>query len=325
MPAFAASKTAPANAAIAMLLLAALCWGASNVAQKTVLEHLGPYTANGIACLIGGSALWPLALREKRRFTTLSPNGWRLILVISLLFTAAATLSQIGYGGTSVSNASFMVNVDTVLAPFCVWALVGERPPSLIYMALPATLAGTIAMSGFGMTTLAWGDGACLAAACAYALWLPLAGKFITTYGRPIFLTAVANLVCGAVCMTIGVIEEPQSTAAYVECLPDLLLLGIVSKAVAFVLVAVAQGRVSSAVAAIVVSTESVFGAVFAHFLLSENLGTTGIVGAGLILSGSLFVNYACQDRGIFYCQSMCRLRRFGSYRKWVQNSGSNI
>lgn len=323
MSTLAARKIAPTHAATAILLLAALCWGAGDVAQKTVLEHLGPYTANGIACLIGGIALWPLAVRERRKFTPLNPSGRSLMLAISLLFTAAATLSQIGYGGTSVSNASFMVNVDTVLAPFCAWALVGERPPSLIYVALPTTVAGTLAMSGSGMTALAWGDGMCLAAACAYALWLPLVGKFVTAHGRPIFLTAVANLVCGGVCMTIGVIEEPQSATAYLKCLPDLLLLGIVSKAVAFVLVAVAQRHVSSAVAAVVGSCESIFGTLFAYLLLSESHGTAAIVGAGLILLGSVLVNCAGQGEIISRILSMFRLRWLSVDRKWVQNSGS--
>lgn len=318
MPALPASKTAPINAATAMLLLAALCWGAGDVAQKTVLEHLGPYTANGIACLIGGAALWPLGVRERRKFAALTPSGRRLMIAISLLFTAAATLSQIGYGGTSVSNASFMVNVDTVLAPFCAWALVGERPPSLIYLALPVTLAGTLAMSGFGMTALAWGDGMCLAAACAYALWLPLVGKFVTAYGRPIYVTAVANLVCGGVCMTIGIVGEQQSTAAYLKCLPDLLLLGIVSKAVAFVLVAVARRHVSSAAAAIIGSFESVFATLFACLLLSESLGATAIVGAGLILLGSMLVNCTDQANNVLRGPAIFRLRWFRARWKWV-------
>ncbi len=315
MPYLAASRTAPANAATAMLLFAALCWGAGDVAQKTVLEHLGPYTANGITCLIASAALWPFCVHERRKFTTLNRGGLRLMLPISLLFTAAATLSQIGYGGTSVSNASFIVNVDTVLAPFCAWALVGERPPSLIYLALSATLAGTFAMSAFGMTALAWGDGMCLAAACSYALWLPLVGKFVTAYGRPVLLTAVANLVCGCVCTTIGLVGEPQSIAAYLKCLPDLLLLGIASKAIAFVLMAVAQRHVSSAVAAITVSSESLFATLFAYLLLSESLGATAIVGAGLILLGSMLVNFACQGRNVSLSPSTFRLCWFARSR----------
>jgi drug/metabolite transporter (DMT)-like permease len=201
--------------------------------------------------------------------------------------------------------------------------LVGERPSSLIYVALPATLAGTLAMSGFGMTALAWGDGMCLAAACAYALWLPLVGKFVTAFGRPIFLTAGANLVCGGVCVTIGLIEEPQSAAAYLKCLPDLLLLGIVSKAIAFVLMAAAQRHVSSAVAAIIGSSESVFGTLFAYLWLSESLGTTAIVGAGLILCGSVLVNCARESENVFRCLSTLRLCWFRADWKWVHNSGS--
>jgi drug/metabolite transporter (DMT)-like permease len=44
----------PRFIAVLVLLLAALCWGAGNVANKTVLEHLPPLTGgagHGAVCL----------------------------------------------------------------------------------------------------------------------------------------------------------------------------------------------------------------------------------------------------------------------------------
>ena len=43
-----------------MLLLAAFIWGSTFVAQKSGMDLIGPFTFNGIRCLIGGLVLIPV-------------------------------------------------------------------------------------------------------------------------------------------------------------------------------------------------------------------------------------------------------------------------
>ena len=43
-----------------MLLLTALIWGSSFVAQRAGMEYIGPFTFNGIRSLIGGLVLIPV-------------------------------------------------------------------------------------------------------------------------------------------------------------------------------------------------------------------------------------------------------------------------
>ena len=49
-----------------MLLLTALIWGSSFVAQRAGMEYIGPFTFNGIRSLIGGLVLIPVSAGEKR-------------------------------------------------------------------------------------------------------------------------------------------------------------------------------------------------------------------------------------------------------------------
>ena len=42
-----------------MLLLTAFIWGTAFVAQSVGMDHLGPFSFNGIRCLIGAVALLP--------------------------------------------------------------------------------------------------------------------------------------------------------------------------------------------------------------------------------------------------------------------------
>ncbi|WP_394295242.1 EamA family transporter [Rhodobacter ferrooxidans] len=43
-----------------LLIDASLLWGFGNVAQKTELVHLDPFSAVGLRCLIGGILVLPL-------------------------------------------------------------------------------------------------------------------------------------------------------------------------------------------------------------------------------------------------------------------------
>ena len=46
----------------AFLLMAALVWGFSLVAQKAGLNYLGPFTFTAIRCTLGGIVMLPLIL-----------------------------------------------------------------------------------------------------------------------------------------------------------------------------------------------------------------------------------------------------------------------
>lgn len=56
------SRPGPMSRRHANLLLidASLLWGFGNVAQKTELVHLDPFSAVGLRCLIGGILVLPL-------------------------------------------------------------------------------------------------------------------------------------------------------------------------------------------------------------------------------------------------------------------------
>lgn len=99
-------------------LLAALTWGVSGVPQKTVLDHLDPFTVTGLTCILGAPVIWPLARRELRATAGQARPTLADIMAVALPFTVGVTFSQIGYGVTSVTNAGFFTNTAAVITPF---------------------------------------------------------------------------------------------------------------------------------------------------------------------------------------------------------------
>ncbi|TIM17170.1 MAG: EamA/RhaT family transporter, partial [Mesorhizobium sp.] len=79
----------------------------------------------------------PLIATEPRR----PPGGlYRASLArVSVLFAIAIVLQQIGYLGTSVTNASFLVSTATVMTPFAAWLLIGERLTAAVGLAAGLT------------------------------------------------------------------------------------------------------------------------------------------------------------------------------------------
>jgi hypothetical protein len=57
-----------------------------------------------------------------------------------------------------------------------------------------------------------------------------------------------------------------------------------------------ALGRVGSSDASVIVSTESLWAAVFASFLLNDEFGLNDVIGGGLIVSACLALSLKCSD-----------------------------
>lgn len=275
------------NQATALALLAALAWGVGNVAQKTILEHLDGWAAAGMTSLVGAVILLPLMLREGRRPLPPSRGSLPLLLWISLLFTSASTVMQFGYGMTTVTNAGFLVNTAAVLTPILAWAFLSQRPPLAIWPASLSALAGIFLMAGASWSGLTSGDVLALLSATGFAVWTLAVGHYVMRYRRPVLMTVMQLTVCGVLCGVAGAsLKSLPSTEALISALPEILFMGLVSKGLAYVLMAVAQQHAPATTVAILVSAEAIFGALIAAIILGETLSPLRGIGGLCIILG---------------------------------------
>lgn len=275
------------NQATALALLAALAWGTGNVAQKTILEHLDGFAATGITALVGVVVLLPLLLRECRADLPPVRGSLPLLLTISLLFTFASTVMQFGYGLTTVTNAGFLVNTAAVLTPVLAWLFLSQRPHLAIWPASLATLLGIFLMAGASWSGLSPGDLLALLSAFGFAAWTLAVGTYVIRTRRPVLMTTVQLAVSGILCIGLGAafhgLPAPKALAA---ALPEILFMGLVSKGLAYVLMAIAQQHISATCVGILVSAEAVFGAAIAALVLGESMGLLRGFGSLCIILG---------------------------------------
>lgn len=272
-------------------LLAAMAWGLGNVAQKQVFEHLDGFSATGLSCLLGGLVLWPFLKRESERPSPSQAGSIASALVICVLFTFAATAMQFGYGQTSVTNAGFLVNTSAVFTPLIACFLLKQYTPLCIWPACVCTLVGVYLMVDQSWVGFSAGDAFCLMAAMTFALWTLLLGQHVTLYRRPNLVTAQQMVFCGTICMILGAITYGLPALSDVlAAWPELLLMGVMSKGLAYVLNAIAQQHISATCAAMIMTAEAVFGAILAAILLGETLSASRALGAMFILAGVFIV-----------------------------------
>lgn len=275
------------NFATGLALLAALAWGSGNVAQKTILQHLDGWAATGLTSLIGAAVLLPLALREGRGKPAPPKGSLPLLLGVSLLFTFATTVMQFSFGLTTVTNAGFLVNTAAVLTPVLAWAVLSQRLPLAIWPASISTVLGIFLMAGASWTGLSPGDLLALLSATGFAIWTLAVGHYVVLTGRPVLMTVVQLAVSGGLCTVVSLaFHGTPAPATLIAALPEILFLGLVSKGLAYVLMAKSQQHLSATIVAVLVSAEAVFGAVVAAIVLGEVLGQARGIGSVCILVG---------------------------------------
>jgi drug/metabolite transporter (DMT)-like permease len=272
-----------------LLLLAAALWGFGNIAQKTVLEHLDPFSAVGMRCLVGGLLILPLLLLERRR--TAGPGFWRSAARVAGLLAVALLLQQTAYMSTSVTNAGFLMNTATVITPVLAWAVFRERTGLHVWVAAGVTMAGILMLCG-GVRGMGRGDLTSLASALFYAFWMIGLCRHMRTFGSPIRTACVQFLITAAIALPIGIASGHLSAEAVLAAWPDLLVLGAGSTALAFGLQTIAARYTPAAHAAVIVSAEGVFSAIAAALFLGERMTVTALLGATLMLTAIIHLAF---------------------------------
>src|ERR1700675_4759869 len=117
-----------------LLLITAVLWGVTFVAQKYATATMPALAFVAARFAVSAAALAPFALWEFRRKPHApTRDEWRLALVIGLTLFFGTTLQQAGIETTSATNAGFLTACYVVLTPFVVWALTGARPRAVAY------------------------------------------------------------------------------------------------------------------------------------------------------------------------------------------------
>ncbi|MFA7567425.1 MAG: DMT family transporter [Alkalispirochaeta sp.] len=274
-----------------LLLATAAIWGFAFVAQRVGMDHIGPFTYNGLRFLLGGSILIPIALKfspitNARLIPTVKGS-----MVAGLALFVAASLQQIGLVYTTAGNAGFITGLYVVLVPVIG---LGRRQAIGIgrWIAVVIAVGGLYLLSVTRDFTINPGDLLVVGSALFFAIHVQLIDHLAPRHSA-LWLSLLQYLVVGFFSLVVGLIREPWVLSALRAALPAILYGGIGSISIAYTLQVIAQRKAEPSHAAIILSLEGSFAALGGWILLGEVLSLRALLGCALLLIGMLLSQLA--------------------------------
>ncbi|WP_438752747.1 DMT family transporter [Pararhizobium sp. O133] len=273
------------------LLFSGAIWGAGFVAQSTAMDAIGPMWFVGLRFAIAAVVAAPLALWEHRKATTPMPkSSLRNFVWIGLALFAGASTQQFGLLTTSVTNSGFLTGLYVVFVPVLTVLFLRKRPHWVIWPGAMMAFLGIFLLSGGTFAGLSTGDLLTIVCAVFWAIQMILVGIFASSTGRPMTLSMVQFAVCAILGCAFGAVFEPLDLAAIQNALPEILYAGFFSSGIGFICQVVAQRYTTAPQAAIFLSSEALFAALFGVLLLGETISAMGYVGCAIIFAAMLIV-----------------------------------
>lgn len=280
------------------LLLAAVIWGSAFIFQKMGMDHIGPFTFGIFRFILGSLALLPViwvygrmnARRPAEKRAELTPWSDRTLLVGSLLCGianfVAGSLQQIGIVYTTAGKAGFITSLDIVIVPVFMLFL-RQKIARTTWLGIAIALVGVWLLCVTESFTIAKGDAYVMGCAIAYSFQILL----IDHYAERVDVLKLSFLqffLAGVLSIPAALFTESIVLADIIACAGPILYVAFLEVSIAFTLQVAGQRYTSPAIAAIIMSLESVFAAVCGALFLQETM--TGRELAGCIIMFAAFI-----------------------------------
>lgn len=274
-----------------LLLFAGLIWGLGFVAQSTAMDNIGPLTFIGLRFIVATAAVLPFALRETARATKpLSASDYKAFAILGTMLFSGMVLQQTGLLTTSVTNAGFLTGLYVVLVPLLGVLLFSHWPHPVVWVSAVFSLTGIFLLSGGSLDGFNQGDWLMIAGAVFWALQGLFIARYALRIGRPVTMACIQFSVVAVAGLIAAMIFEQTSWQAIQAAAPEILFTGVFSSGVAFTLQAIGTRYTSAPQAAIFLSSEALFAALFGAIILGERLPMIGLAGCALIFLSMMMV-----------------------------------
>lgn len=280
------------TAANLLLLFIGALWGLGFVAQSTAMDAIAPLYFTGIRFAVAALFLLPFAWYENQKPDAVALNRHHMkhYVMLGLLLFGALAFQQIGLLTTTITNAGFLTGTYVVMVPLLAVFALRQRPHFIVWPGCLMVISGIYLLSGGDLSTLQIGDIQTLVCAVFWAAHVLYLGQVVGGK-QGIFRLACAQFaVCAVAGIGAGVLFETVNADAIANALPEILFAGAVSGGLAFTLQAIAQRHTTASQAAIFLSSESLFAALFGAWFLGDKIGLIGMVGCVLIFAAILLV-----------------------------------
>lgn len=278
-----------------ILLLTALIWGTAFVAQSAGMEHVQPFTYNGVRTLIGGLVLIPVIFlfdRLKPADQRPSPDEQKEIRRNSLIGGAAcgvvlcvaSSFQQFGISMTTAGKAGFITALYIVIVPL-LGVFIKKKIPKITWLCVGIAVVGFYLLcvkEGFSVSA---GDLLVLCCAFFFSIHIMVIDYFNGKQVDGIRMSCIQFLVAGLISLVLMLVFEQPSLENLWAAKGSILYAGVLSCGVAYTLQILGQRDTEPTTATLILSLESVFAALSGWALLHETLSFKELAGCALVFA----------------------------------------
>lgn len=276
-----------------LLLLGALIWGFAFAFQSRAMAlGMEPYTYTVTRMMLAFVCQLPFVLAKRKQTLPGSKRSFGRLVVVSLLLglmlAIAANLQQIGLMYTTAAKSAFLTALYILLVPIA-GLFFGKKTRPSLWLCVGIALVGLYLLSiKEGDLSINKGDLMTLACALAFTVQILLIDKLSGDY-HPLTLCCGEFIFATLFSLIPMALTEGFSFKGLLPAWYCIFYGGAISGGVAYCLQILGQRHLPPAHASLIMSFESVFGALGGALLLGERLNVREYIGCGLLFAAIVF------------------------------------
>jgi len=270
-------KTTPKG--IILLLLTAVIWGSSFVAQSIGMESIDAFTFTALRTTLGALVLIPVIIIAGRKFDT-RPSTLIAGVVLGVVFSVAQNLQQFAFYYSTSGKIAFITAFYMFFVPVFS-LLLRKKVRFIVWCSIALGLIGLflICINPEDMTAINPGDMLAFGCAVFFAVQIMLIDHFTGKDINGVQLSFMQFVVAGAISWVAMFIFEKPELPNIITAAPALAYSGIMSCGIAYTLQILGQKHASPVVASLLMCLESVFAVITAALVLQEMMSMRELAG----------------------------------------------
>jgi drug/metabolite transporter (DMT)-like permease len=276
-------KTTPKG--IIFLLITAIIWGSSFVAQEIGMKSIDAFTFTGIRTTLGAIILLPIVLILNKGLD-LRKNTLVSGLILGVVFSVAQNFQQFAFYYSTSGKIAFITAFYMFFVPlFSVF--LGKKIKLLTWLSILMGLVGLffLCINPSDLTSINLGDLLALACAVFYAVQIMMIDRFLEKDINGVQLSFMQFAVAAVISIAAMFIFEHPVMADIKTAAPSLLYSGIMSCGIAYTFQIVGQKHANPVVASLLMCMESVFAVIAAAVVLHQGMSLREGIGCAIMFA----------------------------------------
>ncbi|HEX2937318.1 MAG TPA: DMT family transporter [Ruminiclostridium sp.] len=271
-----------------ILLTAVLIWGYSYIVTKNILNVTSPVVLTCVGYIYSGIAGIPVIISRRKYLK--QKSVWVQSAVLGVLIFASRLVQVIGCDFTTAGKNAFVTSAYVVIVPILGWMFFKQklRPKNVILALLTLTGIGIIALND-NSNGINIGDLLTFAGSIGFGIHIIYNSKYVEK-NDPILLGVLQLEAAAVIAMILMGFLRPGIKAEFFTWDVQRMFLynGVFGTLVGFLLQSFAQKYLNPNRTSLIISTESVSGAVFSAIFLGEKYGPRLLIGCFIVLAANI-------------------------------------